>query len=118
VKLLQILDEFLKCVLVTGAGNDAMKSVEVKNYPARYLYEGVLDNMMVAGAVDINSRRGSFSQIFVNPDVRYPVAITHAPGVALIVPYSTNAGQEDKLDSYGKASGTSLGKSLGEVEAD
>jgi hypothetical protein len=58
--ILQELDK-LDTVLVATAGNDGEKRDGIHDYPAKFLEEGSLPNMIVVGSTDVNCRRASRS---------------------------------------------------------
>ena len=93
VKLLKILNDDLNTLLVAAAGNDAVfnpnkpskagaPSADLTGYPAKFLAEGVLPDLLVVGATDMNSRRAAFSQRIVADEK----AIVHAPGMLVECP--------------------------------
>lgn len=60
VELLQELDK-LDTVVVTGAGNSGQTEAGIQIYPARFLGDGALPNLIVVGATDSNCRHASFT---------------------------------------------------------
>jgi hypothetical protein len=58
--ILQELDK-LDTVLVVAAGNEGKKEDGISQYPAKFLEEGSLPNLIVVGATDVNCRRAMLS---------------------------------------------------------
>ena len=118
VKILNILNGDLGTLLVAAAGNDATPnaaypnkpvSAEINGYPAKFLGEGVLPDLLVVGATDKNGRRASFSQRILSNEK----AIVHAPGMLVHcpVPDAPLPGKPVVVkETYQEKSGTSFGK--------
>jgi hypothetical protein len=111
--MLHILNDKLQAVLVTASGNDASEgkfNLIVDDYPAHFLSQGVIDDMLVVGAVDGNNRRAVFSQTFPK-DSKYPIVVHHAPGVNVKAPARAKEGDPETWDNYSSGrEGTSYGE--------
>ena len=115
--ILGILTNDLNTLLVAAAGNDAVRSKSnamkrvypnVNGYPAKFLQEGLLKDMIVVGATDRQSRRAAFSQKIAGDES----AVLYAPGMYVGVPAKDPPlpGQPEVWSgNYGEDSGTSLG---------
>jgi hypothetical protein len=61
VAILKELDS-LDTALVTASGNDGRTDPTIREYPAKFLGDGDLPNLIVVGATDGNCRRAGWSQ--------------------------------------------------------
>jgi hypothetical protein len=113
VQILKVLIYDLGCPVVFSAGNQAYQAnrQEVDKVVAKFLRDGLLDELILAGAMDGNGRRAFFSQYFPDKNVQYPKKIFYAPGMEIDAPIAQPdvEAYEDWM-SYKKTSGTSLGK--------